>query len=71
MPAALPFIVRALEFRAGLATEMDMVIGAMAILLVLEGTRRSIGPPLPIIAYAVLINFLHFFAVGPSRSSLR
>jgi TRAP-type uncharacterized transport system fused permease subunit len=46
----------ALVFRAGLATEMDMVIGAMAILLVLEGTRRSIGPPLPIIAYIVLIN---------------
>jgi TRAP transporter 4TM/12TM fusion protein len=45
-----------LVFRAGLATEMDMVTGAIAILLVLEGTRRSIGAPLPIIAYAVLIN---------------
>jgi len=46
----------ALVFRAGLATKMDMVIGAIAILLVLEGTRRSIGAPLTIIAYLVLIN---------------
>lgn len=46
----------ALVFRAGLTTKMDTVIGAMAILLVLEGARRSIGPPLSIIAYLVLIN---------------
>ncbi|MFZ7127564.1 MAG: TRAP transporter permease [Desulfobacterales bacterium] len=46
----------ALVLRAGLPTEIDLVIGAFAILLVLEGTRRSIGPPLPIIAYIVLIN---------------
>ena len=45
-----------LVFRAGLPLKSDLVIGAFAILLVLEGARRSIGPPLPIIAIIVLIN---------------
>ena len=42
--------------RAGSTTQADMVVGAMAILFVLEGARRSIGAPLPIIAILVLIN---------------
>jgi TRAP transporter 4TM/12TM fusion protein len=42
--------------RAGSPTQGDLVIGAMAILFVLEGARRSIGAPLPIIAILVLIN---------------
>jgi len=45
-----------LVLRAGLPSEMDLIVGAMAILLVLEGARRSIGPPLPVIAFLVLIN---------------
>ncbi len=45
-----------LVIRAGLPLEMDVVVGAVAILLILEGARRSIGPPLPIIALLVLIN---------------
>ncbi|MCD6487249.1 MAG: TRAP transporter permease [Syntrophobacterales bacterium] len=45
-----------LVIRAGLPLKMDVVVGAFAILLVLEGARRSIGPPLPIIAFLVLVN---------------
>ncbi len=46
----------ALVFRAGMPTHIDMVMGALAILLVLEGTRRSIGAPLAVIAVIVLVN---------------
>jgi TRAP-type uncharacterized transport system fused permease subunit len=46
----------ALVFRAGMPSEADLLVGALAFLLVLEGTRRSIGPPLAIIAFIVLIN---------------
>ncbi len=42
--------------RAGSPTQTDLLVGAMAILFVLEGARRSIGAPLPIIAILVLIN---------------
>ncbi len=42
--------------RAGMPLKMDVIVGAFAIMLVLEGARRSIGPPLPIIAFLVLIN---------------
>ena len=46
----------ALVFRAGMPTHIDMVMGAIAIMMVLEGTRRSIGAPLAIIAIIVLAN---------------
>jgi TRAP-type uncharacterized transport system fused permease subunit len=46
----------ALVFRAGMPTHVDTMMGALAVLLVLEGTRRSIGAPLAIIAVIVLIN---------------
>ena len=46
----------ALVFRAGMPTHIDMAMGALAVLLVLEGTRRSIGAPLAVIAVIVLIN---------------
>ncbi|MBN2569202.1 MAG: TRAP transporter fused permease subunit, partial [Deltaproteobacteria bacterium] len=45
-----------LVFRAGMPLKLDLVVGAFAILLILEGARRSIGTPLPIIALLVLIN---------------
>ena len=45
-----------LVFRSGLPLMSDLVVGAFAFILVLEGARRSIGPPLPIIAFLVLIN---------------
>ncbi|MBU2646907.1 TRAP transporter permease [bacterium] len=46
----------ALVYRAGMPTHIDMLMGAFAVLLVLEGTRRSIGAPLAFIAVLVLIN---------------
>ncbi|MBN1828699.1 MAG: TRAP transporter large permease subunit, partial [Deltaproteobacteria bacterium] len=45
-----------LVFRAGVPLKLDLFIGGMAIILILEGARRSIGPPLPIISIFVLIN---------------
>ncbi len=42
--------------RAGLPSQADLVVGAFAFLLILEGARRSIGPALPIIAILVLVN---------------
>ena len=46
----------ALVYRAGMPTRIDMLMGAFAVFLVLEGTRRSIGAPLAIIAVVVLVN---------------
>jgi len=59
--ASLVSIYIFLEFhniglRAGSPAEADLLIGAAAILFVLEGARRSIGAPLPFIAVLVLIN---------------
>ncbi len=45
-----------LVYRAGMPIKVDLVIGAFAFLLIMEGARRSIGSPLPIIAFLVLIN---------------
>ncbi len=45
-----------LVLRAGLPTKIDMIVGAFAMLLILEGARRSTGPALPIISFLVLIN---------------
>jgi TRAP transporter 4TM/12TM fusion protein len=47
--------------RAGLPTNIDVLMGGLAILLVLEGTRRAIGPELPI----VVIIFLVYSYFGP------
>ena len=41
--------------RGGLPTQMDMVMGVLTILLVLELTRRSIGAPLSVIAVVALL----------------
>lgn len=45
-----------LALRAGLSTKTDLIVGAFCVMLVLEGARRSLGAPLPLIAYAVLVN---------------
>jgi len=50
-----------LIMRAGLPTTMDLIIGGLTILLVLEATRRSIGMPLVI----VVIVFLAYAILGP------
>ena len=48
-----------MAFRAGMPNTMDLVMGGMAILLVLEATRRSIGAPLPVIA-SIFIIYAYF-----------
>jgi len=50
-----------LVIRSGLPTRLDLILGAICILLVLEATRRSIGPELPI----VVIVFLIYSYFGP------
>ncbi len=42
--------------RAGSPDYGELVVGSFSFLLILEGARRSIGAPLPIIAMLVLIN---------------
>ena len=47
--------------RGGIANRADYMVGALAIALVLEGTRRSAGVPLTMIAFAALI----YCYIGP------
>ncbi len=49
------FNLEALAFRAGRATTLDLIFGGILVLLVLEGTRRSIGIALPTVAVIFLI----------------
>ncbi len=51
----VPYIYDDLAFRVGNPLTEDWVIGSIAILLLLEATRRSIGWPLPIIASLLLL----------------
>lgn len=50
-----------LVFRAGLPSRIDLIMGGITILLVLEATRRAIGPELPI----VVVVFLIYAYFGP------
>jgi len=50
-----------LVLRSGLPTSLDLILGGICILLVLEATRRAIGPELPI----VVIIFLVYSYFGP------
>ena len=51
--------------RAGSATQMDIVISALAVLVILEGTRRIMGPALSLIALA----FMAYAYFGPYMPS--
>jgi len=44
-----------LVLRAGLPNQIDLLMGGITILLVLEATRRAIGPELPIVVAVFLI----------------
>jgi TRAP-type uncharacterized transport system fused permease subunit len=51
--------------RAGSPDQAELIVGSFSFLLILEGARRSIGAPLPIIAMLVLINcYLGPYFVG-------
>lgn len=59
------FYSREIVFRSGLPTTLDLVMGAIMLLLVLEATRRTIGPIMPALAvifilYAAYGNYLPF-----------
>ena len=50
-----------ISLRLGSPTQLDLTIGTITILLVLEGTRRTVGPALSIIA----LLFLIYTGLGP------
>jgi TRAP transporter 4TM/12TM fusion protein len=52
---------QSLIFRAGMPTTTDLYMGILAIILVLEITRRTVGPELPIVA----VIFLAYARYGP------
>jgi len=43
-----------IALRIGLPTQADVILGMIAVVLVLEGTRRAIGPALPLVALLFL-----------------
>jgi TRAP transporter 4TM/12TM fusion protein len=52
-----------LQFRAAVPNTLDLVLGAVCMILVLEGTRRAVGWPVPLVAlgflaYALWGNYL-------------
>lgn len=58
--------LEALALRAGRANNLDLIMGAILIGLVLEGTRRSIGIALPVVAVTFLIySFFGPYMPGP------
>ena len=48
----------AISQREGMPTSSDIYLGVMMIILVIEGARRSMGWPLPIVAIVTLIYAL-------------
>ena len=57
----IPYIFEDLTFRVGNPLAIDVVMGSILILALLEATRRSMGWPLPIIAIA----FMAYALAGP------
>ncbi len=69
----VPYIFEDLAFRVGNPLTMDWVMGTLAIVVLLEATRRAIGWPLPIIAgvlilYAMYGNHLPSVFAHPGNS---
>ncbi len=55
-----------LAFRVGNPSQLDVALGALLILVLLEATRRSVGWPLPVIA----IIFMAYAIFGPSMPGI-
>jgi TRAP transporter 4TM/12TM fusion protein len=53
-----PLMIDELVMRVGMLTQVDFYIGLLAILLVLEATRRAVGLPITIIATVFLLYAL-------------
>jgi TRAP transporter 4TM/12TM fusion protein len=69
----VPYIFQDLAFRVGNPLTVDWVMGTIAILVLLEATRRAIGWPLPLIAtvlilYAMYGNHLPSVFAHPGNS---
>jgi len=55
-----------LVLRAGAPLPLDLVVGGIAIALLLEATRRAVGPALPIVALVfILYAFVGPYLTGP------
>jgi len=50
-----PIMYNELVFRVGTMTDLDFIVGALAILLTLEAARRTVGIPITIIATVFLV----------------
>ncbi|GIT08563.1 MAG: hypothetical protein CM1200mP30_21930 [Pseudomonadota bacterium] len=49
------FVLSRLSDRPGLPTDLDMVVAVTGMILLLEGTRRALGPPLMVVASVFLL----------------
>jgi TRAP transporter 4TM/12TM fusion protein len=58
----VPYVFHDLQFRVGNPDPADWIMGSIAIVVLLEATRRSVGLPLPIIAIVLIVYALY----GPS-----
>jgi TRAP transporter 4TM/12TM fusion protein len=58
----VPWVFHDLQFRVGNPDPIDWIMGTLMIVIVLEATRRSVGPALSIIAIVLMIYAL----LGPS-----
>jgi len=57
----VPYVFDDLAFRVGNPTRLDVAMGSILLVLLLEATRRSMGWPLPLIAIA----FMFYALAGP------
>lgn len=60
-----PLFIDEIVMRAGRLTEIDFYVGLLAVLLVLEATRRAVGLPITVIA----VLFLAYAIYGPYMPS--
>jgi TRAP transporter 4TM/12TM fusion protein len=54
----IPYVFDDLAFRVGNPSTLDVVMGSILLVLLLEATRRSMGWPLPLIAIAFMVYAL-------------
>jgi TRAP transporter 4TM/12TM fusion protein len=62
----VPWIFSELAFRVGNPTTLDVMMGTILIVLLLEATRRSVGWPLPVIGIGLML-YAYF---GPSMPGI-
>jgi TRAP transporter 4TM/12TM fusion protein len=62
----IPYVFDDLAFRVGNPDTLDVVMGSVLVILLLEATRRSMGWPLPIIA----VGFMLYSLFGASMPGL-